>query len=184
MIQNWGLERPFSLLFPRKNIRHHMETQQTTHIEVSRLKNEIKRKDKLLQEKNVEVTNCLYTITHELKTPIISIRGYSNLLQDFHSNELSIELKNYLDRITRNVNQIEMLIDDLFRFARINSARCFRWVYTRRLTISPTVPKAKATINGIPSTGSVSKPAHSTTEYKVIQLNIVIKAMNMITNRY
>lgn len=88
--------------------------------EIVYLKQELKRKDGLLQEKNSELQNYLYTITHELKTPIISIRGYSTLLQDFHQHELNGEIKEYLERISNNADQIEKLINDLLKFVQIN----------------------------------------------------------------
>jgi len=88
--------------------------------EITQLKRELKRKDQLLSEKNSEIQNYLYSVTHELKTPIVNMRGYSELLNDFHQSELNREILEYLKRISDNVDRMETLIDDLLVFARIN----------------------------------------------------------------
>lgn len=88
--------------------------------EIERLKRDLKQKEKLLQEKSEELQNYLYMVTHELKTPIVSIRGYSMLLENFHKNSLNEELTEYLDRISVNVDRMEDLIEELLDFARIN----------------------------------------------------------------
>ncbi|MBD3288283.1 GHKL domain-containing protein [candidate division KSB1 bacterium] len=87
--------------------------------EIAKLKQELKQKDKLLQDKNEELQKYLYTMTHELKTPIVSIRGYSMLLENFHKTALNDEVLEYLDRISVNIERLEDLIDELLEFARI-----------------------------------------------------------------
>ena len=88
--------------------------------EITHLKRELKRKDQLLLEKNTEIQNYLYSVTHELKTPIVNMRGYSELLNDFHQSELNQEIIEYLKRVSDNVDRMEALINDLLVFARIN----------------------------------------------------------------
>ncbi len=88
--------------------------------EIEKLKRDLKQKEKLLQEKNDELQNYLYTVTHELKTPIVSIRGYSMLLENFHKNSLNEEIVEYLDRISVNIDRVENLIEELLDFAKIN----------------------------------------------------------------
>ncbi|MBN2009224.1 hypothetical protein JW960_07750 [candidate division KSB1 bacterium] len=100
--------------------------------EILRLKSELKRKEKQLEEKSTEVMNYLYTITHELKAPIISIRGFSNILHDYHKQSLDEETKHYLSRISDNIDKMERLIDDLAKYSKINVHReeC-EWTYMR-----------------------------------------------------
>ncbi|MEK4869261.1 HAMP domain-containing sensor histidine kinase [Niallia sp. FSL W8-1348] len=50
-------------------------------------------------------------ITHDIKTPLSSIKGYSELLQDYELD--NIEKKRYVDIILNKSNYIEHLIDDL-----------------------------------------------------------------------
>jgi signal transduction histidine kinase len=84
------------------------------------LKRKLKTKEALLHEKNAEIQQYLYTVSHELKTPISSMRGYSLLLQDFHFDDMNPEILAYLQRISTNLDQMEQLIDNLLDYTRID----------------------------------------------------------------
>lgn len=102
-----------------------METAQVYDVEAliqenNSLKRKLKTKEALLHEKNAEILQYLYTVSHELKTPIISMRGYSLLLQDFHPQDMNGEIRAYLQRISLNLNQMEQLVDNLLDYTRID----------------------------------------------------------------
>ncbi len=84
------------------------------------LKRKLKTKESMLHEKNAEIQQYLYTVSHELKTPISSMRGYSMLLQDFHLDDMNSEIMSYLQRISVNLDQMEQLIDNLLDYTRID----------------------------------------------------------------
>lgn len=84
------------------------------------LRRKLRSKDAQLQEKNEELQQYLYTVSHELKTPIISMRGYSVLLQDYHLENLDEEMRVYLERIVNNLDQMDQLVDNLLDYTRIN----------------------------------------------------------------
>lgn len=86
------------------------------------LKRKLKTKETMLHEKNAEIQQYLYTVSHELKTPISSMRGYSILLQDFHPDDMNSEIMSYLHRISINLDQMEQLIDNLLDYTRIDVA--------------------------------------------------------------
>ena len=87
--------------------------------EIDRLKFEIERKAKQLNVKDEEIQKYVYTVSHELKTPIISMKGFTSLLLSFHEESLDEEVKDYLRRIDRNLQQMEQLINDLLEYARV-----------------------------------------------------------------
>ncbi len=83
------------------------------------LKRKLKSKELLLDQKNAEIQQYLYTVSHELKTPISSMRGYSILLQDFHLNDMNPEILAYLQKIANNLDQMDQMIDNLLDYTRI-----------------------------------------------------------------
>lgn len=87
------------------------------------LKQQLKTRDSQLKEKSEELHRYLYTVAHELKTPIISMRGYAMLLQELHLENLTGEVRNYLDRIVTNLDQMDDLIVNLIDYARIDVNR-------------------------------------------------------------
>lgn len=75
-----------------------------------------------IRKKNKDMENFVYTISHDLRAPIVSVQGFSSILLSDFQNKLDDTGKRYLARIQANVRQMEILIDDLLEFSRIGRA--------------------------------------------------------------
>ncbi len=75
------------------------------------------RKQKLRFENgNQELKNIITNISHDLRTPIVAIKGYAELMEE---NELLSEKKRYLEVIERKANELTELTNQLFEFSMI-----------------------------------------------------------------
>jgi PAS domain S-box-containing protein len=72
-----------------------------------------------IQKKNKELEGFVYSISHDLRAPIVSVQGFSSILLADFQDILPDTGKRYLARIQANVRQMEILIDDLLEFSRI-----------------------------------------------------------------
>ena len=88
--------------------------------EVSRLRRALRKKSRELRLKNEELRSYSYTVSHALKTPMISLRGFSSLLAEYHADSMDQEARDFLNRINKNVDQMERLIDDMLELSRID----------------------------------------------------------------
>ncbi len=79
---------------------------------------------KILAEQLAELdrikTNLMNTATHEIRTPITSIKGYTELMESIITDKDS-ELTRYLATVSRNVTRLERLSNDLLDMQRIES---------------------------------------------------------------
>ena len=83
--------------------------------DVSRLVNA----EEELQKKNKELENFVYIVSHDLKSPIVSIQGFSSMLQNQYREKLGDEGGRYIERIRANASRMEALISDLLGLSRV-----------------------------------------------------------------
>ena len=96
-----------------------LASQVASAIENARLFEETKLKSEKLTVANSELENFVFTVSHDLKAPIVSIQGFSTILLNDFAEDVDQEGIHYLNRIQSNINQMERLIQDLLELSRI-----------------------------------------------------------------
>lgn len=75
--------------------------------------------EKRLKDAKEELENFVYTISHDLKSPVVSIEGYVSILFDKYSSALDEKGRHYLNRIEWNVQRMGQLLCSLLELSRI-----------------------------------------------------------------
>ncbi len=75
------------------------------------------------REREVErlKTEFISHITHEFRTPLTSIRGYTEMMLDGDTGELSDDQRQFLNTVSRNANYLSDLVNDLLEVSKIES---------------------------------------------------------------
>jgi len=81
------------------------------------------RKNAELENANRHKTQFLATMSHELKTPLNAIIGFSEMLRDGLDGEVSPRQKDHLDEICQAGSQLSALVDDLLDLSHIEAGR-------------------------------------------------------------
>ncbi len=74
-----------------------------------------------LAAKNAEVAQFAYTVSHDLKSPLVTVSGYVGALEEDLALNDKEAVADSLERIKRATRRMGTLIDELLKFSRIGS---------------------------------------------------------------
>ena len=80
---------------------------------------EQKQAEEELRKINEELKNFVHVVSHDLKTPIISIQGFSSRLLKNYQEKLGKKGRVYLEHIKTSGRRMEVLVSDLLTLSKI-----------------------------------------------------------------
>ena len=87
--------------------------------EAKKLDRELEQKVLELTEVNRELDAFNYTVSHDLKVPLVIIGGFTRRFLKGHANNLDTKDKDMLNAIQEHTQKMERLINDLLAFSRV-----------------------------------------------------------------
>ncbi len=82
----------------------------------------VARRTAQLEAANKELESFSYSVSHDLRTPLRAIDGFSLALMEDYGQELDDTALDFLGRIRRGAQRMSQLIDDLLQLSRINKS--------------------------------------------------------------
>lgn len=111
------------------------------NLELERQQQQIKLQNIKLQESYNLKSDFLATMSHELRTPMNAIMGFSQLLLRQHTEPLSLQQQNLVERIFHNSNNLLNMINEMLDFSKIEAGKLelnpqlFDLKYLTRVTV-------------------------------------------------
>ena len=84
------------------------------------LEQRVKERTAQLEVSNKEMEAFSYSVSHDLRTPLRSIDGFSQILLEDYQDRLDEEGRRHLSRIRLGAQRMGQIIDDLLRLSRID----------------------------------------------------------------
>ncbi|HJW04311.1 MAG TPA: PAS domain-containing protein [Azospira sp.] len=99
------------------------ELRQKAEAELRQLNEELERRvterTRALEDANRELESFSYSVSHDLRAPLRSIDGFSQVLVRRYHDQLDDTGRDYLDRVRRASQRMGQLIDDLLELSRV-----------------------------------------------------------------
>jgi signal transduction histidine kinase len=92
---------------------------ETSHT-LEKSKNKLKESYKELETANKELESFAYSVSHDLRSPLRSISGFSEALVSNYADDLDDKAKDYLNRVHRAAIKMGELIDEILKLSRIS----------------------------------------------------------------
>ncbi|HTV55115.1 MAG TPA: PAS domain S-box protein [Terriglobia bacterium] len=90
---------------------------------ILRLNQELKQRVADLETANQSLEAFSYSVSHDLRTPLRSIEGFSRILSEDHGPRLDREVQRLLGMIASNARKMASLIEDLLSFSRVSRSQ-------------------------------------------------------------
>ncbi len=89
--------------------------------ELAQSNKELEARNRALEKSNKELETFTYISSHDLQEPLRKIKNYVACLLEEEQSNLSGSGKDYLQRMRETAKRMQMLIEDLLSYARVNS---------------------------------------------------------------
>lgn len=86
------------------------------------LEERVRQRTAELQARNNDLAAFSYSVSHDLRSPLRTIAGFSDALLETHAHELSEEARHYLNRINIATRRMDTLLEGLLTLARVSQA--------------------------------------------------------------
>jgi PAS domain S-box-containing protein len=90
-----------------------------TGVDISELKKvqeAVTRKNEELRKINAELDNFVYSISHDLRSPLLSIKGIVSLIT--HSSEIDEKTRKYLEMVDGSATRLDGTIQEILEYSR------------------------------------------------------------------
>ncbi len=83
------------------------------------LEEEVAKRTVALKETNAQLDAFVYTVSHDLRAPLRAMEGFARILLEDFGQALGAEGGRYASRVVSAAKRMELLIDDLLLFSRV-----------------------------------------------------------------
>ncbi|MGC2063950.1 MAG: PAS domain-containing protein, partial [Thermodesulfovibrionales bacterium] len=109
--------KPERLLAVSRDITERKESEEA----LKRLNQKLQFNASELKAAYKDMESFSYAASHDLRSPLITIAGFSNILLEDYAEKLDDKGKDYLNRINNSVKKMNQLIADLLNFSKVST---------------------------------------------------------------
>ena len=123
-----SLIKRHSELLERRNteLEHALSELERAGGEIQRLNQHLERRIAELDTVNKELEAFSYSVSHDLRAPLVRIAGFSQALQESYADKLDAAGRLHLERVNTSARRMCALVDDLLNLSRVTREKFSR----------------------------------------------------------
>jgi len=103
------------------------------------------RRTRELEQAVQELEAFTYSVSHDLRTHLVTMGGFASMLWSEHREELPEQAQDFLERIVKASRRMDDFVQDLLQYSRVTRAD----IETRRVELDQVVSEALTALEGI-----------------------------------
>jgi light-regulated signal transduction histidine kinase (bacteriophytochrome) len=132
-----------------------------------------------IENRNKELDDFTYVVSHDLKEPLISIEGYSKILLKDYRDKIDEEGREYLGSVVQSSGRMKNLIEDLLTLSRVGRTAEAMEIVSVSEAINEIVHDLHFTLRE-KNVQIVVEPGLPSVQYNRTQLSMIFR--NLISN--
>jgi PAS domain S-box-containing protein len=132
-----------------------------------------------LAEANAELDGFAHTVAHDLRAPLRSMRGFSQVLIEDYGEALDEAARDYLVRIAKGAERMDMLIQDLLAYARVGREDLQLSPVSFDMVVAEAGRQIEATLKEARADIDVSGPLPAVLAHRPVLVQVVV---NLLSN--
>jgi PAS domain S-box-containing protein len=113
--------------------------------------------NKELEVSNKELEAFSYSVSHDLRSPLRAVDGYSRILDDDYAQTMSSDARSCIRKIRENSAEMTQLIEDLLSFSRMGRTEMRRTVIDMNQLVNETIQSMADELKGRSIEWKISK---------------------------
>jgi light-regulated signal transduction histidine kinase (bacteriophytochrome) len=166
------------LEFAHESKASHIKELELKTKEVQILNNKLESNLKELEKANKELEAFTYSVSHDLRSPLRAIHGYTKILLEDYEGKFDEEGKHMMDGVMRNAKKMGQLIDDLLTFSRTGKTELQKKDIDMTELAKIIIQDLKTTLAPVKAKIIVEELPHSNADYNLMSLVFT----NLISN--
>lgn len=106
---------------------------------------ELRRAQLALQQKNQELEQLVYSVSHDLKSPLVTVKTFLNILRQDLLNRDQQQINEDLNYIDKAADKMQQLLDSLLQYSRISGEN----ITAQTMLVSQLVDECLSALAGI-----------------------------------
>ncbi|MDZ8235808.1 MAG: ATP-binding protein [Nostoc sp. ChiQUE01a] len=143
------------------------------------LEQRVSERTSALVEANKELETFAYSVSHDLRSPLRSMQGLAQALQEDYSDRLDSNGEDYIQRIVASAERMDGLIQDLLDYSRLSQVEINLRIINLTDIVIEAINQLEVELRSRQAQVNIQQPLPEVTGHRTILIQVLV---NLLSN--